>query len=128
MPESVQPRAFKTAWFTKAAKRAKIGDAELRKAIQQVMAGQADDLGGGVYKKRLSNNDYRSIVLARGGNWWVYEFLFAKQDQANIAEDDLRDLRNIAKAYAAMTEEQAGIQIAKGDWIDLLIDQQEPEK
>jgi hypothetical protein len=45
-------RVFKSAWFLKAAKKARIGDEELCSAIRQVMLGQADDLGGGVFKKR----------------------------------------------------------------------------
>lgn len=73
MSDLVRPRAFKSAWFAKAARKAKITDAELCKAIEQVMVGQADDLGGGVFKKRLGGNRHRSIVLARGGDWWVYE-------------------------------------------------------
>lgn len=44
-------RTFKTAWFSKAARKARIKDDELCKAIQEVMDGQADDLGGGVFKK-----------------------------------------------------------------------------
>ncbi len=60
-------RTFKTAWFSKAAKKARIDDAELCKAVQQVMQGQAIDLGGGVFKKRLNENSHRSIILARSG-------------------------------------------------------------
>ena len=97
MANSAIPRAFKSAWFARAAKKAKISDAVLCKAIAQVMAGQADDLGGGVFKKRLSDNQYRSIILARGGHFWVYQFLFAKQDRANIDEDELQGFRQIAK-------------------------------
>jgi hypothetical protein len=41
-------RVFKTAWFSKAARKALIDDEELCKSIRQVMLGQADDLGGGV--------------------------------------------------------------------------------
>ncbi len=47
-------------------------------AIQQVMDGQADNLGGGVFKKRLNDNMHRSIIVAKGGRYWVYAFLFAK--------------------------------------------------
>ncbi len=90
MPDSLAPRSFKSAWFARAAKKVRISDAVLGKAIAQVMAGQADDLGGGVFKKRLSDNQYRSIILARGGDYWVYQYLFAKQDRANIDEDELR--------------------------------------
>jgi RelE toxin of RelE / RelB toxin-antitoxin system len=63
-------RVFKTAWFLKAAKKAYIADNELCAAIRQVILGQADDLGGGVFKKRLSRNQYRSIILAKGGQYW----------------------------------------------------------
>ena len=106
--DPVSPRAFKSVWFAKAAKKARISDTMLCKAIAQVMAGQADDLGGGVFKKRLSDNQYRSIVLARGGNFWVYEYLFAKQDRANI--------------YAALTAEQVAALVAGKDWIEICTD------
>ncbi len=85
------------------------------------MAGQADDLGGGVYKKRLSNNQYRSIILARGGAFWVYEYLFAKQDQANIDDGDLARVRALAKQYAAMKQFQADAQVAEGNWIEICV-------
>jgi len=49
--------------------KAHIGDEELCAAISQVMEGQADDLGGGVYKKRLRKNQYRSIIFARAGSF-----------------------------------------------------------
>jgi hypothetical protein len=123
VPESPRPRAFKSAWFARAAKKARIGDAALCKAIAQVLAGQADDLGGGVFKKRLSNNQYRSIILARGGDYWVYQYLFAKQDKANIDDDDLKLLRLAAKEYAKLTPEQVDHQIAEGLWIELDADE-----
>jgi hypothetical protein len=91
----------------------------LCKAIAQVMAGQADDLGGGVYKKRLSDNQYRSIILARGGNYWVYQYLFAKQDMANIDEGELRVLREAAKQYAKLTPAKAEQEVAEGRLIEL---------
>jgi len=97
-------RVFKTAWFAKAAKKAIIRDVELCSAIKQVMLGQADDLGGGVYKKRLGKNLYRSIIVAKGGRFWVYAYLFAKQDRANIRNDELLDFRALANLYAQKTD------------------------
>ena len=67
MPNERSLRAFKTAWSSKAARNARIGDQSLRAAIREVIQGQADDLGGGVFKKRLNDNMHRSIVLAKGG-------------------------------------------------------------
>ena len=52
------------------------------------MLGQCDDLGGGVFKKRLNKNMHRSIILAKGRRYWIYEYLFAKKDRANIEDDD----------------------------------------
>ncbi|MGY3614028.1 type II toxin-antitoxin system RelE/ParE family toxin [Bradyrhizobium sp. USDA 10063] len=99
-------RTFKTAWFSKAARKARIKDAELCEAIQEVMKGQADDLGGGVFKKRLNKNMHRSIILAKSGRHWIYEYLFAKKDRANIEDDELEDFRILAKSYATLNDEQ----------------------
>jgi len=74
-------RVFKTRWFFKAAKKALIKDGELCGAMAEVMKGQTDDLGGGVFKKSLNRNKHRSIVLARGRRYWFYVYLFAKNDR-----------------------------------------------
>jgi len=102
-------RVFKTAWFSRAARKALIADLELCSAIRQVMLGQADDLGGGVYKKRLGKNRYRSIIVARGGRYWVYAYLFAKKDRANIGVDELAEFRVLAALYG----EKSGTEIAR---------------
>jgi hypothetical protein len=115
----VRSRAFKTAWFLKAAKKAHISDSELCAAIKQVMLGQADDLGGGVFKKRLGKNLYRSILLARGGRYWVYEYIFAKKDRANIKGEELEKFRKFAKAYATLTEQQIRQLIEGKDWVEI---------
>ena len=75
------------------------------------MLGQADDLGGGVYKKRLSKNQYRSIIVAKGGRYWVYAYLFAKQDQANINQGELRDLRALAEIYSKKSDIEIAIDL-----------------
>ena len=99
-------RVFKTAWFAKAARKAHINDVELCVAIREAMQGQVDDLGGGVFKKRLNDNMHRSIILAKGGRYWIYEYLFAKKDRDNIADDELVAFRTLAKAYSGLTDRQ----------------------
>lgn len=98
-------RIFKTAWFAKASKKARISDEELCEAVRQAMLGQADDLGGGVFKKRLGKNLYRSLILAKGRRHWVYAYLFAKKDRANIEQDELTSFRALAGLYARKTDE-----------------------
>ena len=46
-------RIFKTKWFTREARAHAIDDDELCKAIEATLQGKVDNLGGGVYKKRL---------------------------------------------------------------------------
>ena len=70
------------------------------------MNGQADDLGGGVFKKRLNDNMHRSIILAKAGKWWVFEYLFAKKDRDNIEDDELVQFRALAKNYAMLNDMQ----------------------
>ena len=119
MPRKSSTRAFKTAWFGKAAKRARIGDPALMAAILEVMQGQADDLGGGVFKKRLNENMHRSIVLAKGGRHWVFAYLFAKQDRANIDPDELAAFRKLAQAYGRMTDAELASALSQGDLQEL---------
>ncbi|ADU38595.1 type II toxin-antitoxin system RelE/ParE family toxin [Variovorax paradoxus] len=106
MPSRRKTRVFKTSRFSRDAKKARISDVDLCEAIAQAMAGQADDLGGGVFKKRLNDNMHRSIVLAKGGRYWVYEYLFAKKDRDNIEPDELVAFRLLVKSYAGLTDLQ----------------------
>jgi hypothetical protein len=112
-------RVFKTAWFSRAAKKVHIRDNELCEAIQQVMKGQADDLGGGVFKKRLNKNLHRSIILAKGRKYWVYTYLFAKKDRANIQDDELTAFRNLANLYAQKTDTEIARELENKELLEI---------
>ena len=81
--------------------------------------GQADDLGGGVFKKRLRKNQYRFIILSRAGRFRVYEYLFAKQDRADIEDDELAGFRKLVKAYAGLTLLQLNLLLRNKDWMEI---------
>lgn len=121
---STPARVFKTAWFAKAARKARITDSELCVAIAQVMQGQADDLGGGVFKKRLNKNQHRAIIVAKAGRHWVYEYLFAKKDRANIEDNELVAFRKLAKIYETLTDDQIAHLLADGDIMEICNDNQ----
>lgn len=116
-------RVFKTRWFSKAARKALIKDDELCEAIAEVMKGQADDLGGGVFKKRLNKNMHRSIILARGRRYWVYTYLFAKKDRENIENDELDAFRDLADVYAAKSEEDIAKELAVKELVEICHEQ-----
>ena len=123
MQSSTSNRSFKTAKFAKDASKAKITDLELCGAIAQVLLGQVDDLGGGVFKKRLHSNQHRSIILAKGGTFWIYEYLFAKKDRDNIEHDELAAFRLLAKSYAGLTGHQLGQLLINKDLLEICHDE-----
>ena len=118
MPEA-RSRTFKTKWFAKAARKALIPDAQLCKAIVEVRAGQADDLGGGVFKKRLDKNRQRSIVLAKSRRYWVYAYLFAKNDRENITSAELDAFRELAKVYDSKTDADIAAELVAGELTEI---------
>lgn len=97
-------RVFKTAWFAKAARSAGITDTDLCRAAKQLADGQGDDLGGNVWKKRLDKNTKRGIVVNKVGEFWVFVFLFAKNNIENIDDRQLKKLKKLAADYRKMTK------------------------
>lgn len=110
---------FKTAWFSKAAGKARIKDEELRTAIRQVMRGQAVNLGGGVFKKRLDKNRSRAIILDKSGQYWVFEYLFAKKNLDNIDDSELSKFRKLARTYESLSNTQVEQLIRNQDWLEI---------
>ena len=109
-------RVFKTKWFTREARANAIDDGELCKAIEATLLGKADNLGGGVYKKRLNKNRDRAIILAKGAAHWFYTFLYAKQDIANI------DNRELARHYSLLSEEKMAALVKRKELVEICHD------
>jgi len=121
----LEARVFKTSRFAKTARKAGISDMELCEAIAEVMKGQCDDLGGGVFKKRLNKNMHRSIIAAKGEIYWVYVFLFAKKDRANISPEELVEFRKLAKLYAAKVPADIAKEVEAGELVEICNDRKE---
>ena len=112
-------RLFKTALVRQGGKEG----AHLRQGavegIHQVALGQADDLGGSVFKKRLNDNMHRSIVLAKAGEFWVFAYLFAKKDRANSDDDELLAFRRLADLYRRQTQAEFEAEIETGALLEI---------
>ncbi len=115
-------RAFKTAWFAKAARKARISDNELCEAVREAIKGQAEDLGGGVFKKRLNKNMHRAIILAKSGRFWIFEYVFAKKDRDNIGDDELAAFRQLAKSYEMLSDQHLARLLRNGDLMEICDD------
>jgi hypothetical protein len=88
------------------------------------MKGQADDLGGGVFKKRLDRNRHRSIILAKGQHYWVYAYLFAKKDRSNIDESELAAFRQLAGLYARKSDAEIERELTAKELVEICNDRE----
>jgi hypothetical protein len=116
-------RIFKTRRFDRLADRGGITDPDLITAAAEVDRGEYEaDLGGGVFKKRIARSGagksggYRVILFFRKGERLFFSYLFAKSNQANISDSDLRDFKDTAKLYLEYTDDQLKDRLKDG-WI-----------
>lgn len=116
------PRLFKTKWFNREARKAGVRDDELREAAVELSAGQGDNLGGNVWKKRLNSNMHRGIVVEKIGDAWFFVFLFAKKDRENIEDDELAAFKLLAKQYAKMTDAQIATMLESRELLEIVKD------
>lgn len=112
-------RVLKTKWFSKAAKKQGVTDAELCEAAKELEKGQGDDLGGGVWKKRLLENRSRGLVLVQGAHCWLFTVLYAKADLANISDKDLRLLQKAAGEVAGYSADEVAKLVKDKTWIEV---------
>jgi hypothetical protein len=70
------------------------------------------DLGGGVIKKRVGlsgrgkRGGARTLVATNKGNRWFFVYGFEKNDRANLSDDELEALKDIAEQLLARTGKQ----------------------
>ena len=88
-------------------------DRALCSAVAEMMQGLIDaDLGGGVVKKRVGlagrgkRGGARTLVATNKGNRWFFIYGFEKNDRANITDDELEALNDIAEQLLARTGKQ----------------------
>jgi len=104
-------RVFKTKAFARFARKAGLVDSALCEAIADAERGLIDaDLGGGVIKQRAArrgqgkSGGFRVFVLYRRGMRAFFVHGLAKNDRANIAQDELAALKELASEMLAYTE------------------------
>ena len=75
-----------------------------------------------MFKKRLNDNRHRSIILSKNGRFWVYEYLFAKQDRDNIDDDELVAFRSLAAIYGKLRDQEIENLIANRKFLEICND------
>lgn len=125
-------RIFKTRAFGRFARKERIGDALLCEAIARAERGVVDaDLGGHVIKQRVArpgqgrSGGYRTLIAYRSKTRAVFLFGFAKNDQDNIDDDELKELRKAAAAMLSWSDDEITALVAGGKWMEIDRDDQD---
>ena len=119
-------RIFKNKYFTRFARKEAISDDALCEAAKQLAAGNYDaDLGAGVFKQRVArpgegqSGGYRVILCCKLAERAFFIYGFAKSSRANIAPDETRKFKKLAKILFSMTDEQLALMLQHGDFEEL---------
>jgi hypothetical protein len=122
-------RIFKTRAFGRFARKERISDAALCEAIDRADRGLVDaDLGGHVIKQRVArpsqgrSGGYRTLVAFRIGTRAVFLHGFAKSEQDNISDDELRELRKAAGEVLGWSDEDVATLLDGGKWTEVMCD------
>lgn len=99
--------------FERFAQKHAISDADLLKAVENVVAGNVDaDLGGGVYKQRAARigqgklSGIRTLLAHRTSEHVFFVFGFAKNEKDNITQKELKALKAQAKTLGGLSTDQ----------------------
>ena len=91
---------FKTKAFDKWAKKERLKNTELIQAINEIEKGLVDaDLGSGIYKKRISQNNRgksagaRSFIAYKAAQKAFFLYGFPKNARSNITEKETQALK-----------------------------------
>mgnify|MGYP001636543672 CR=1 FL=1 len=120
-------RIFKNKAFARFAKKAGIEDSSLCKAVSDAEKGLLDaDLGGGVIKQRVARSGggksggFRTLILFRIGSLAFFVHGFAKNERANIDEDELIALRKLAAIMLKYDEAELACALASQTLIEVM--------
>jgi len=114
-------RVLKTRFFSRWMRKTELTDSALCHAVAEMAQDLIDaDLGGGVVKKRVGlagrgkRGGARTLVATNRGNRWFFLYGFEKSDRANITDDELEALKEIAEQLLARTGRQLDEAIQDG--------------
>ena len=119
-------QVYKTKGFARFAHRQRIDDDALCEAVSRANRGLIDAaLGSGVIKQRVArrgqgrSSGLRTIVFYRTEARAVFVDGFAKKDQDNIGDDDLKRFRELAAEFLGYCAGQVRKLVEAGAWIEV---------
>ena len=103
-----------------------LSDNALMEAVSEMESGLIDaDLGGHLVKKRVAlpgqgkRGGVRTIVATKRSKRWFFLFGFSKNERANIDQDELKVLQEVAHDLLAFDERQLVEALSAGEIIEV---------
>ena len=122
-------RVFKTQSFNRWMRKTELSDALLCDAVAEMERGLVDaHLGGCVVKKRIAipgrgkSGGARTLLATNHKNRWFFVFGFEKNVRANISNNELEALQNIAADLLALGSSQLDTAVSKEKLLEICHD------
>lgn len=119
-------RVYRTRTFSRWMRKAGLTDAALSAAVLEMMQGLVDaDLGGHVIKKRVAlpgqgkRGGARTLVATKMAERWFFLFGFNENERANIDQDALRALQEVAREWLALDDAQLTTALTAGEIVEV---------
>ena len=112
-------RVFKTAWFAKAAKKARISDKALSKQLFRLPLDRPTISAGASSRSASTTTCIVQSFWQRPESSHVFAYLFAKKDRANIDDDELLAFRKLADLYRQKTKADLEAEIEIGALLEI---------
>ena len=123
-------RVYKIKGFARFQRRERITDKSLAEAVLGAERGLIDaDLGGGLIKQRVArpgqgkSGGFRTLIAYRRGERAVLLFGFAKNERANIDDDELDEWRQVGRTYLELDDKGVEAAIAANELTELSHDE-----
>jgi hypothetical protein len=123
-------RVYKVKGFARFQRRERIADTALARAVRAAEDGLIDaDLGGGVIKQRIARagqgkrGGFRTVIAYRLGDRAIFLLGFAKNERDNIDDDELDELKVLARGFLALSGEQIAVLVAEDELMEVRYDE-----
>ena len=124
-------RVFKTRSFARLIRKSGLRDLDLCEAVNEMEKGLIDaDLGGGVLKKRVAlpgrgkRGSARTLVATNKGDRWFFIYGFKKNDRANITDQELEALQDIAADLLRQPGANLNTLVGNGELLEICNDEE----
>ena len=122
-------RIYKIKGFARFQRRERIAEEALADAVRSAERGLVDaDLGGGLIKQRVARagqgkrGGYRTVIAYRRGDRAVFLLGFAKNEQDNVDDDELDQLKQRGRAFLGLSRDQIAALVEDDDLIEVNYD------